>query len=118
MTWAAYGPPWAAYGPQNPSDDGIAGTSCPRTSIGPLAFPQVKACLVLVTMSAPSRIRTCAHGSGVRVSNLANLCTLPARTRSLGSLVAEIIPRIFRILECHRPRRVLWAPAVAVGSAR
>ena len=39
------------------------------------------------------------HGSGVRLSDLANLCTLPAWTRSLFSPGAEIIPRIFRIME-------------------
>jgi hypothetical protein len=49
--------------------------------------------------SAPSRIRTCAHGSGVRSSDLANLHALPAWTRSLSSPAAEVIPRIFRIME-------------------
>ena len=39
------------------------------------------------------------HGSGVRLSDLANLCTLPAWTRSLVIPVAKIIPRIFRIME-------------------
>jgi hypothetical protein len=39
-----------------------------------------------------------AHGSGVRQSDIANLRTLPAWTRSLVSPVAEIIPCIFRIM--------------------
>ena len=37
------------------------------------------------------------HGSGVRLSDPSNLCTLPARTRSLSSLAAKIIPRTVRI---------------------
>lgn len=40
-----------------------------------------------------------AHGSGVRSSDLANLCTLPAWTRSLISRSGGIIPYIFRIIE-------------------
>jgi hypothetical protein len=44
------------------------------------------------------------HRSGVRSSNLANLCTLPAWTRSLISQAAGLIPRIFRIMEIPRDR--------------
>ena len=43
--------------------------------------------------------RTRVHGSGVRLSDLANLRILPAWTRSLISPAATIIPRIFRIME-------------------
>jgi hypothetical protein len=43
---------------------------------------------------APSRIRTCAHGSGVRLPDLANLCHLPGWTRSLIPRPAKIIPEI------------------------
>jgi hypothetical protein len=39
------------------------------------------------------------HGSGGRLPNLANLCFLPAWTRSLVSETARFIPRIFRIME-------------------
>jgi len=39
------------------------------------------------------------HGSGGRLSDLANLRILPAWTRSLISPAATIIPRIFRIME-------------------
>jgi hypothetical protein len=35
---------------------------------GQTAFPLVKAGIMLDTISAPSRIRTCAHGSGGRCS--------------------------------------------------
>lgn len=50
--------------------------------------------------SVPSRIRTCAHGSGVRLlSDLANLCTLPAWIRSLVAQDAHLIPCISRIME-------------------
>jgi hypothetical protein len=48
--------------------------------------------------SAPSRIRTCAHGSGGRHRDLAIFCDLPARTQSASSSMAETIPRIFRII--------------------
>ena len=52
---------------------------------GPARFAssQVRGRLVLVMKSAPSRIRTCAHGSGGRLSALANLGDLPAWIRSL-----------------------------------
>ena len=49
--------------------------------------------------SAPSRIRTCAHGSGGGGSHLSNLCILPAWTRWLISPAAETIPRIFQIMD-------------------
>lgn len=41
----------------------------------------------------------CVHGSGVRPSDLANLCALPAWTLSLVAEMARFIPRIFRIME-------------------
>ena len=40
-----------------------------------------------------------AHGSGGGLSDLSNLCTLPARTRPPLFLTAGIIPRLFRIME-------------------
>ena len=49
-------------------------------------------------LGVPSRIRTCAHGSGGRLCDLANLCSLPAWTRSLVPRTTRIIPRIFRIM--------------------
>ena len=39
------------------------------------------------------------HGSGVRLSDLANLCSLPAWIRTLISPAADIIPCIFRIMD-------------------
>ncbi len=60
---------------------------------------------------APSRIRTCAHGSGGRASGLANLYLLPAWTRSLVVGMAGFIPRIFRIMEIGP-----FQPAAAVRS--
>ena len=42
------------------------------------------------------------QGSGGRVCDLANLCDLPARTRSLILRAAKVIPRIFRIAETAR----------------
>jgi hypothetical protein len=74
------------------------GMTCLRMSISQQAFPQFKARLTLISMGAPSRIRTCAHGSGVRLSNLSNLCPLPARTRSCILPPALTIPYIFRIM--------------------
>lgn len=53
----------------------------------------------VTVMGAPSRIRTCAHGSGGGKPHLSNWCISPARSRSLISLVAKLIPRIFRIME-------------------
>jgi hypothetical protein len=40
------------------------GIPCPRLSTEPSANPQVRARKALLMVSAPSRIRTCAHGSG------------------------------------------------------
>jgi len=40
-----------------------------------------------------------AHGSAGGLSDLANLYTLPAWTRSLIAPAAETIPRIFRIMD-------------------
>ena len=42
------------------------GAACPSPSSGKNPFPQVKAKKGQLTISAPSRIRTCAHGSGGR----------------------------------------------------
>ena len=65
-----------------------------------------------------------AHGSGGRSSDLANWCTLPAGTNSLGSLAAEIIPRMFRIMKHPRdcphlagdgPRPVRAGSGLALG---
>src|SRR6185437_8557328 len=39
------------------------------------------------------------HGSGGGCCDLANLCNLPACTRSLAPQTVKIIPRIFRIME-------------------
>jgi hypothetical protein len=63
------------------------------------ANPQVTTHPALDKRGAPSRIRTCAHGSGGGGSHLSNLCILPAWTRSLISPAAETIPRIFRIMD-------------------
>ena len=52
----------------------------------------------VTVVGAPSRIRTCARGSGGGLCDLANLCSLPACTRSLFPQTAKIIPCIFRIL--------------------
>ena len=59
---------WGAYGAQNPSGDGIRRRDVSEASTGPSAKPQVKTRKGPLTMSAPSRIRTCAHGSGGRCS--------------------------------------------------
>jgi hypothetical protein len=47
----------------------------------------------------------CAHGSGVRSSNLTNLCALPAHTLSLLLAAGRFIPHMFRIMDgwAHRP---------------
>jgi hypothetical protein len=42
----------------------FSGRPCPRLTTGRSAFPQLRSQLMLVMMCAPSRIRTCAHGSG------------------------------------------------------
>jgi len=52
-----------------------------------------------------------AHSSGVRLTDLANLCILPAWTRSLGSWAAEIIPRIFRIMKLPVTARLVQGMA-------
>jgi hypothetical protein len=44
------------------------------------------------------------HGSGGRLSDLANLCPLPAQTRLLVLETVRSIPRIFRIMVVD-PRR-------------
>ena len=44
------------------------GRTCPRMATGKFAFPQIRTRLVLLKKSAPSRIRTYAHGSGGRCS--------------------------------------------------
>jgi hypothetical protein len=64
MTWAAYGPPWAAMRRRIRQMTASAGTTCPRMPRSPSAFPQAIGRLALLTISAPTRIRTCAHGSG------------------------------------------------------
>jgi hypothetical protein len=38
------------------------------------------------------------HGSGVRLSDLANLCCRSGHTRSPSTIAAKVIPRIFRIM--------------------
>jgi hypothetical protein len=63
------------------------------------ANPQVTTHPALDKRGAPSRIRTCAHGSGDGRPHLSNLCILPAWTRWLISPAAETIPRIFRIMD-------------------
>jgi hypothetical protein len=57
---------WAAYGPQNPSDDGIRRRDASEAVNRAVGKPQVNPRLALIAMGAPSRIRTCAHGSGGR----------------------------------------------------
>ena len=42
-------------------------TRCQYLSLASFAFDQLKTAFGLVVMSAPSRIRTCAHGSGGRM---------------------------------------------------
>jgi hypothetical protein len=58
-----------------------------------------------------------AHGSGGRLSNLANLCLLPAGTRSLVSEEVRIIPCVFRIMAV-RGRRLPAFQAGHMGSLR
>jgi hypothetical protein len=61
------------------------------------------------------------HGSGVRLSSLANFRTWPARIQSLTSLEIEAIPRIFRIMEASPDRPHLAGDSlrlVRAGSAR
>jgi hypothetical protein len=54
----------------------------------------------LVIVGAPAGFEpACAHGSGGGLSDLANLCALPAWTRLLIVADAKIIPRIFRIMD-------------------
>ena len=55
-----------------------------------------------------------AHGSGVQPSGLANLCDLPARTRSLIVVKVRIIPRIFRIMVV----RGCWSSVVSRTGGR
>jgi hypothetical protein len=57
--------------------------------------------VTVITLSRPPhRARSGhAHGSGVWLSDLANLRTLPAWTRSHISRAARFIPRIFRIMD-------------------
>jgi hypothetical protein len=78
---------WGAYGAQNPPEDGISWRDVCEAVNRPVRVP------------APSRIRTCAHGSGGGRSHLSNLCILPAWTRSLISPAAKVIPGIFRIMD-------------------
>jgi hypothetical protein len=59
---------------------------------------------LVVSIYACRRPRRQAHGSGGRFPDLANMCTLPAWTRSLSFLPAEIIPRIFRIMKLTHDR--------------
>jgi hypothetical protein len=51
-----------------------------------------------VTRGAPSRIRTCTHGSGGRVAELAKMGYLPAGYRPLLATSLKPIPRMFRIM--------------------
>ncbi len=48
------------------------GSRCQRLSLASFAFDQLRATFGLVMGGAPSRIRTCAHGSGGRFWDLAN----------------------------------------------
>ena len=54
MTWAAYGLPWAATGRRIRQMTASAGTTCPRMSRSPSAFPQAIGRLALLTISAPA----------------------------------------------------------------
>lgn len=59
-----------------------------------------------------------AHGSGVRLPGLANLCLLPAWIRSLVVARVGIIPRIIRIMAVRGPRPSVFRPDVSqVGRA-
>ena len=51
------------------------------------------------------------HGSGGRRPNLANLCGLPACNQSASSLMAKIIPCIFRIMGSDRRLPFLFGPS-------
>jgi hypothetical protein len=68
MTWAAYGPPGPRMGRRIRQMTAFAGMTCPRMSRSLPTFSQARGRLALLTISAPSRIRTCAHGSGGRCS--------------------------------------------------
>lgn len=98
--------PGQALGQSGPGAYGVWGASCPIVaSAGCCDYGHVKTSSQLsdlfsvTVMGAPSRIRTCAHGSGGGKPHLSNWCISPARSRSLISLVAKLIPRIFRIME-------------------
>src|SRR6266536_5222536 len=90
------------------------------TTPGAVSF-LVRANICWSQWGAPDRIRTCAHGSGGRLCDLANLCHLPACNRSLISRTAKIIPRIFRIMETvpyhagDGPRPVRAGSGLALG---
>jgi len=93
--------PWGAYGERNLSEDGFRCRPLTERVIDPFGIVPAQKAFQLVMRSAPSRIRTCAHGSGGRLCDLANLCLLPARTQSLVPGAVLIIPRIFRIMAVH-----------------
>jgi len=57
---------WGAYGERNPSERGFRCHPLTEPVIGPVSIVPAQEAFRLVMRSAPSRIRTCAHGSGER----------------------------------------------------
>jgi hypothetical protein len=56
------------YWGRNPSGDGLRWHAASENDICVISVPQARGHLVLVMISAPSRIRTCARGSGEHCS--------------------------------------------------
>ena len=59
---------WGRMGGGSRHKTASGGRTCPRLSIGRSAFPQVTGELTVQEGCAPSRIRTCAHGSGGQIN--------------------------------------------------
>ena len=59
---------WGAYGERNMSEDDSCCRLLTERVIGLLGIKPGQSAFWLVMKSAPSRIRTCAHGSGGRCS--------------------------------------------------
>jgi hypothetical protein len=59
---------WGAYGAQNPSQASIRQHSAPENDIRVICVTAGQGQESPLMRSAPSRIRTCAHGSGGRCS--------------------------------------------------
>jgi len=106
--------PAAPWSP--PGDRPHCGGDGPVPWPGPLCYPGVA---VTTLGGPPDRARGGHdHGSGGRLSNLANVCLLPAGTRSLVAETARFIPRIFRILETGPVTASLRSQALRSGPTR